>query len=282
MCQPQDSDLINKEYKELIETNSDLKSILPIVDFEITDDLSLYINDIKENAGHIEKIRFSGGEPLINKSFYDLLNFLIDGGHSKNIEFRLNTNLTKMTEETMEKLNQFKSVTIDFSIDGIDTVYEYIRYPMKWSITKPRIDMVQKFMTDKSSVIRMNANFTVQIYNIYNMFNLTDFFLRRGILPILHILQNPSYLNIKNIPDQFKTDLVSKIDDFYNGLDNEEYTNDGDVKWVKERLIAIKNQLSLERDDNQINQFIKFTDALDKKRKQDFWSMIPEVSKYYG
>jgi sulfatase maturation enzyme AslB (radical SAM superfamily) len=280
MCQPQDSDLINKEYKELISLDSTLGEILPIVDFEITDDLTSYIQGIRDNASTIKIIRFSGGEPLINKSFYELLDYLIEGDYAKNIEFRLNTNLTKMKEETLEKLSKFKRVTIDFSIDGLGPVYEYIRYPMVWDITKNKIDMAYKFMVDHDN-IKMNANFTVQIYNVFCMFDLIDFFLSKSVLPILHILQNPSYLNIRNMPDNLKNDLIVKIDETLGDIESREYPDVFQVDWVIERLIAIKNQLSLERNEYQIVLFKKFTNALDIKRNQNISVMIPEISKYY-
>jgi sulfatase maturation enzyme AslB (radical SAM superfamily) len=280
MCQPQDSDLINKEYKELISLDSTLGEILPIVDFEITDDLTSYIQGIRDNASTIKIIRFSGGEPLINKSFYELLDYLIEGDYAKNIEFRLNTNLTKMKEETLEKLSKFKRVTIDFSIDGLGPVYEYIRYPMVWDITKNKIDMTYKFMVDHDN-IKMNANFTVQIYNVFCMFDLIDFFLSKSVLPILHILQNPSYLNIRNMPDNLKNDLIVKIDETLGDIESREYPDVFQVDWVIERLIAIKNQLSLERNEYQIVLFKKFTNALDIKRNQNISVMIPEISKYY-
>ena len=280
MCQPQDSDLINKEYKELISLDSTLGEILPIVDFEITDDLTSYIQGIRDNASTIKIIRFSGGEPLINKSFYELLDYLIEGDYAKNIEFRLNTNLTKMKEETLEKLSKFKRVTIDFSIDGLGLVYEYIRYPMVWDITKNKIDMAYKFMADHDN-IKMNANFTVQIYNVFCMFDLIDFFLTKSVLPILHILQNPSYLNIRNMPDNLKHDLIVKIDETLGDIESRGYPDVFQVDWVIERLIAIKNQLSLERNEYQIVLFKKFTNALDIKRNQNISVMIPEISKYY-
>jgi sulfatase maturation enzyme AslB (radical SAM superfamily) len=280
MCQPQDSDLINKEYKELISLDNTLGEVLPIVDFEITDDLTSYIQGIRDNASTIKIIRFSGGEPLINKSFYELLDYLIEGDYAKNIEFRLNTNLTKMKEETLEKLSKFKRVTIDFSIDGLGPVYEYIRYPMVWDITKNKIDMTYKFMTNHDN-IKMNANFTVQIYNVFCMFDLIDFFLSKSILPILHILQNPSYLNIRNMPDNLKNDLIVKIDETLGNIESKEYPDVFQVDWVIERLIAIKNQLSLDRNEYQIVLFKKFTNALDIKRNQNISVMIPEISKYY-
>jgi MoaA/NifB/PqqE/SkfB family radical SAM enzyme len=280
MCQPQDSDLINKEYKELISIDNTLSEILPIVDFEITDDLTSYIQGIRDNASTIKIIRFSGGEPLINKSFYELLDYLIEGDYSKDIEFRLNTNLTKMKEETLDKLSKFKRVTIDFSIDGLGPVYEYIRYPMVWDITKNKIDMTYKFMVDHDN-IKMNANFTVQTYNIFNMFELIDFFLLKSVLPILHILQNPSYLNIRNMPDNLKNDVRVRIDKTLSDIKTKKYPNRFQVEWVIERLIAIKNQLSLERNEYQIVLFKKFTNALDIKRNQNISEMIPEISKYY-
>lgn len=280
MCQPQDSDLINKEYKELIAIDNSLTNILPVVDFEITDDLSNYIDSIRKNASEIKIIRFSGGEPLINKSFYELLDFLIDNNYASGIEFRLNTNLTKMKEETLTKLSKFNKVTIDFSIDGLETVYEYIRYPMVWDITKTKIGLTYEFMSRYQN-IKMNANFTVQIYNIFCMFDLIDFFLSKSVLPILHILQNPSYLNIRNMPDRLKADVVSKIDETLVTINDKGYNDKFQVEWVCDRLRAIKNQLSLERNENQIDLFKKFTNALDVKRNQDISIMIPEIAKYY-
>lgn len=280
MCQPQDSDLVNKEYKELRSIDDSLNSILPVVDFEITDNLTNYIDSIRKNASEIKIIRFSGGEPLINKSFYELLDFLIEGQYSKNIEFRLNTNLTKMKEDTLNKLSKFKKVTVDFSIDGLDKIYEYIRFPMVWDITKNKLDITLGFIKNTDN-IRMNANFTVQTYNIFGMFDLIDYFLSRSILPILHILQNPSYLNIRNMPDKLKSDVILKIDDTLKEIENKKYNDIHQVEWVSERLTAIKNQLSLNSDPYQIELFKKFTTALDIKRNQNFSEMIPEVSKYY-
>ncbi len=280
MCQPQDSDLINKEYKELISIDNSLSTILPVVDFEISDDLTNYIQSIKNNASEIKVIRFSGGEPLINKSFYELLDFLIENRFAEGIEFRLNTNLTKMKEDTLEKLSKFKKVTIDFSIDGLESVYEYIRYPMVWDVTKTKLNMTHSFMR-KYENIKMNANFTVQIYNIFSMFDLVDFFLSRSMLPILHILQNPSYLNIRNMPDNLKQDVVAKIDETLATIDEKGYMDKFQVEWVSERLRAIKNQMSLDRNEFQIDLFKKFTNALDVKRNQNISIMIPEIAKYY-
>lgn len=281
MCQPQDSELINQEYIELVESNSDLKNILPIVDFDITDDLTNYIENIKANASTLKLIRFSGGEPLINDSFYDLLDFLIEGDYCKDIDFKINTNLTKMRLDTLEKLSKFKSVGIDFSIDGIEEVYEYIRFPMKWEITNNKIDLVQNYRDQKGSNISMNANFTVQIYNILNMFKLIDFFLSKSIIPILHILQNPSYLNIRHMPNELKSKVNEKIDETLKTIDSKNYPVKSQVMWVKERLVAIKNQMSLESDEYQVKQYRQFTMTLDIKRNQNINQTIPEISKYY-
>lgn len=281
MCQPQDSELINQEYIELTNSNSELKGLLPVVDFDITDDLSNYIDNIKSNASTLKLVRFSGGEPLINDSFYDLIDFLIDGGYCKNIDLKINTNLTKMKLETLEKLSKFKSVGIDFSIDGIEEVYEYIRFPMKWEITNSKIDLVQNFRDQNVTNISMNANFTVQVYNILNMFKLIDFFLSKSIIPILHILQNPSYLNIRYMPIDLKNEVNQKIDETLRTIDGKNYPIQSQVAWVKERLVAIKNQMSLEGDEYQIQQYKQFTMTLDIKRNQNINQTIPEISKYY-
>ena len=113
------------------------------------------------------------------------------------------------------------------------------------------------------------------------MFKLIDFFLSKSIIPILHILQNPSYLNIRHMPNELKSKVNEKIDETLKTIDSKNYPVKSQVMWVKERLVAIKNQMSLESDEYQVKQYRQFTMTLDIKRNQNINQTIPEISKYY-
>ena len=282
MCQPQDSNLINNEYKEIISSTSDesIISLLPTIENPVDMDTDAFIQSVKDNIVKVDIMRFSGGEPLINKSFYKLLDFFVESGHSRDIDLRINTNMTKLTEETLHKFLKFKNVNIDFSIDGIEDTYEYIRYPMKWSIINKKIEMLESFLKKFNPKINVYVNFTVQTYNILHMLDFIDYFIPKGFLPILHPVHHPPYLSIKNTPDSLKPILSEKLKNKIqelNSLENDKVY----LPWVCEKITALLNLIEVPSDPSEIKNFLKFTKALDGKRNQNFMLISPEINKHF-
>lgn len=284
MCSPQDSNLINNEYLEITSTLSEdsLKNLFPTLDEPVNIDMEQYCNHIKDNVEDIEVIRFSGGEPLINKSFYELIDFFIESGHSYNLDLRINTNLTKLNFDLLTKLNKFKNVNIDFSIDGIEDTYEYVRYPMKWSVINKKIDMLDQYIRNNKTNINVYANYTVQTYNLIHMLDAIDFFLDRNFIPVLHPVTNPHYLNIKNIPEELKEKAILKINDKIKYL-KVRYTNipESRKKWIINKLKSLITLIKITSEKSSIRDFVKFTDILDKKRKQNFLELDPFTYNHF-
>ena len=84
-----------------------------------------------QNATYVS---FSGGEPLLAKQLYEILNHT-----NKNCIVNINTNLTKLTDQHLLILNRFKYVTFLVSLDGIDKHHEYIRFGSTWSVIENNI-----------------------------------------------------------------------------------------------------------------------------------------------
>ena len=240
-----------------------------------------YCTHIKENVKDIEIIRFSGGEPLINKSFYELIDFFIESKHAPNLDLRINTNLTKINLELLNKFTTFKNVNIDFSIDGIEDTYEYVRYPMRWSVINKKINILEEFIKHNKN-INVYANFTVQIYNLIHMLDAIDFFLDRNFTPVLHPVTNPQYLNIKNIPEALKVKVVSMINDKVEFL-KVSYTNipGSRKKWLINKLKSLITLIKIDSEENSIRDFVKFTDILDEKRNQNFLELDPFIYNHF-
>tara|TARA_B110000483_G_scaffold215642_1_gene266489 strand:+ start:986 stop:2245 length:1260 start_codon:yes stop_codon:yes gene_type:complete len=283
MCSPQDSDLINNEYKEITSTltSNSLINLFPTLDEPINVNMDQYCTHIKENVKDIEIIRFSGGEPLINKSFYELIDFFIESKHAPNLDLRINTNLTKINLELLNKFTTFKNVNIDFSIDGIEDTYEYVRYPMRWSVINKKINILEEFIKHNKN-INVYANFTVQIYNLIHMLDAIDFFLDRNFTPVLHPVTNPQYLNIKNIPEALKVKVVSMINDKVEFL-KVSYTNipGSRKKWLINKLKSLITLIKIDSEENSIRDFVKFTDILDEKRNQNFLELDPFIYNHF-
>ena len=85
--------------------------------------------------GRIEEIYWVGGEPLMFEIHWDVMKYLVDSGHSKNVTVRYNTNLSRTSfkgTNLYDLLPHFKKVNVSASIDGTDKIVEYIRHGIKW------------------------------------------------------------------------------------------------------------------------------------------------------
>lgn len=86
-------------------------------------------------SGVIEEIYWVGGEPLLWEIHWEIMEYLVRSGLSKNVKVRYNTNLSVVRFKNLnlyELLPNFKDVMICASIDGTKEIGEYIRYGLKW------------------------------------------------------------------------------------------------------------------------------------------------------
>ena len=65
------------------------------IDWIMKDKTKGQVEQIVELAPYIRSIKVIGGEPLIMKKHYEMLDALIETGHAKDIRIKYQTNLTK-------------------------------------------------------------------------------------------------------------------------------------------------------------------------------------------
>ena len=70
------------------------------------------VEQIVELAPYIRSIKVIGGEPLIMKKHYEMLDALIETGHAKDIRIKYQTNLTKTAKG---KHSIFKYIPLSFN-----------------------------------------------------------------------------------------------------------------------------------------------------------------------
>lgn len=75
-----------------------------------------------------EILKFTGGEPMYIPQVKQILEHCVSIGRAKHIDLRLTTNITQPIDAWWQNIfNQFKSVYLTCSIDGVGSRYEYIR-----------------------------------------------------------------------------------------------------------------------------------------------------------
>jgi len=77
-------------------------------------------------------INFLGGETTLEKANFEILQHLIDAGNTNcNISFTTHGNFN-LSAEQKSIISKFPNLQFNFSIDGMEKVFQYLRYPLSW------------------------------------------------------------------------------------------------------------------------------------------------------
>ncbi len=193
-----------KEYKPIIE-----KFQKEVAEKELWD-------AVKE--GRIEEIYWVGGEPLMFEIHWDVMQYLVQSGHSKNVTVRYNTNLSRTSFKGInlyDLLPHFKKVNVSASIDGTDEIVEYVRHGIKWN---QWLDNFKKglFLNDLYGDDGMVLDITITSPGLFSMKNLFDLALELNVKSYIKktfafdssIIMSPSMIP-KNILNQIIDDNIN-------------------------------------------------------------------------
>jgi len=192
-----------------------------------------YIRELLDNKHNINEIYFTGGEPFIIDSHWKILKELIKDGASKNINLRYTTNTSKMKPFMFDLWNEFKSVTMAFSIDAIGKEAERIRKGTDWNKIEKNL-----IFFDENTDERYNANLlaTISIFNVLTFPTLIRWFLDMNFKRI-HMI----YTSICFSPFTYsilgREYLLDAIDKYYEDIRNSK------IKWVKNIYNIIVNAI---------------------------------------
>lgn len=87
----------------------------------------------------LELVNFAGGEPLLIKGFYEIMDFMIDNRLNETITLELFTNCSVYNPEFINRMLKFKNVNFVMSIDGVGKTAEYQRHGTDWNVVKSNI-----------------------------------------------------------------------------------------------------------------------------------------------
>ena len=155
---------------------------------------------------NLNRLHFMGGEPLLNKRFVELLDFLLDNNrHSISISFV--TNGTVTNQQVVDRLLKFRSCDIEVSLESIHHNNHYIRQGSNTEDVLKNIIWLRSQQTDQFHVILRSVP---QLLNINNYDQYIAWAWKLG-LPIQGIpLINPAYLQISVLPVELRKTFVDR------------------------------------------------------------------------
>jgi MoaA/NifB/PqqE/SkfB family radical SAM enzyme len=219
---------------------------------------SEFIAEIKKISTDVALVQFPGGEPFIAgiNEHLDFLDYLLE--NSKNISLHYVTNATIFPDERFwNRWQKFKNVDIQLSIDGIDSHFEYNRWPAEWSKVNQHVDQyITKRETNTN--IQISISHTVSIFTVYYLPEFVKWCLQKRLgKPYLGLVSNPNMYDIRCLPTSVKDGISEKLRRF---------------KFSEIVLYMYSQNLP-----NEVYaQAQMYTDLLDQQRGQNFSKIFPE------
>ena len=229
---------------------------------------------MQEHIPHLEQIYFAGGEPLIMKEHWMILDELVK---RKMFHVRLiyNTNFSEMKfkgRDVFEMWKLFDCVSVGASLDGSYARGEYIRKGQDWQQTVDN----RKRMIEICPNVDFYVSSTVSMMNVLHITDFhrewSDMGLVRPMDWNINILQHPFRYRVDVLPQHLKDQAKEKI------LDH--------IKWLmpQDQLTrathgykGIINFMMQNDSTHQLKDFFRNNNLIDKVRKENFFAVFPEL-----
>lgn len=233
-------------------SKSDISNIFPFID-------------------QLVHIKFTGGEPLLIKDQWLLIDKLLAERDCSEIFLNYSTNCTIYPKDAwIEKWSRFKKVEFALSFDSCDrNESEYIRWPAKWETTE---SVTERFIElKKSHGFMVFLRSTISVLNVWFMPENLKWWHDRDpgddkIMNPTH-LTYPSYLCLTVLPPHIK----KRITDKFAG-----YQKTCNVKQINNNLEYIKNFMNSKDDSHLLPELRTYLKATDEYRGQNFFSSYPQ------
>lgn len=236
--------------------------------------------------GRVERVFMTGGEPTIIKKNLDYIQKIIQTGRSKDIELIFTTNATNVNREFLRLAENFKSVHFAVSIDAVEDLASYIRFPSNWDTIKQNLNTIGQ------NNFGVGINTTIQWLNmtrLSEMFNFIEEYIdskpKQFAGVWFQLVTTPSYLDPIYAPRFMKEIAIKQISYF---LENSKLFQDakfnnilyGDLKnGLESTRTFLQNNIQLEK---HTDVFLKKMEQLDRIRQQRLFDVLPELKPLGG
>jgi len=224
----------------------------------------------------LDSIYFAGGEPMMQKQHYMLLEECIKANRFPNLMY--NTNLSRLSlgnYDVIELWKNFDEVSVMASLDASYERAEYWRKGTIWA------DIVanRKRIKDQAPNVNFVVSCTVTWPNIYNILEFHKEWYNLGLVSLVNFTTNPIFsptiYSLNNLPGWKKEHIISAIEEH--------------IEWIKTRndipiaietsvksftgLIKFINRPGTEFECERFHQTVT---AIDAYRKTNFFDVFTE------
>ena len=236
------------------------------------EDINIAIKELKELLKDVDHIYFAGGEPLIMKKHYEILDFLIENNLNEKVFLRYNTNLSTLKYKNIniiEKWKLFPKLSILPSADLNGERGAYQRWGFDWDKFK------NNWLEIKNAIPHTNLGMQITISSL-TIGYLPEFLSELKKIGCNNMNSNfvhgPADLNPQVLPIKLKKIYTNKLNRYISKTSSDVH------KKLLHEAINFMNDTD-NTDKKMWERTLHRLDFLDKKRKTNWKSLWPEFVK---
>lgn len=229
------------------------------------------LNSIYEIIEDVNFIKFTGGEPLIIKAHWDLLEYAVEKDYAKNMVLNYATNGTVWPKQKIvDTWSKFKYIELMVSIDSVvPEENEYQRHYTNHTSVLENFDRyieLSKTELDMEVIVRP----TISIFTLYNLPETLEWLSTKNVKFNATHVTYPDFQDVTTLPLDAKNIVAEKFKNF-------KFKDER----AKTQCYYIMNHMLSKDTSNLWDKFISHTDFLDKSRNQNFLDVYPWLVNWY-
>ena len=225
---------------------------------------------------YLEQVYFAGGEPLIMKEHYFMLEKLIEYGKT-DVRIQYNTNFSELRykdKHVFDYWKHFKNVSVGASLDASGSRAELMRKGTDWNQTLSN----RKKMIEEVPHVDFYINATISAMNVLHVLDFHREWTELGLIKAkdfnVNLCQSPEWYRVDILPEQFKKDVIvpayKKHIEWLEPQDKLQRATSG--------YKSLVNLLTAQDASHLLPRFKEEIKKLDNIRNENFWNTFPELN----
>lgn len=236
------------------------------------------LKQMEEHIPYIEQVYFAGGEPLIMKEHYYLLEKLIEY-RKTDVRIQYNTNFSEMRykdKNVYEYWKHFSNISVGASLDASGARAELLRKGTDWQ----QIVNNREQMMKETPHVDFYISATVSNMNVLHILDFhkewTDLNFIKAKDFNVNILQGPDWYRVDVFPDRIKKEIIEPA---YNK--HLEWLRPQDsLKRATSGFEGVLNFMNSQNKSCYWSQFKNEISKLDNLRKESYWDIFLEMKEF--
>ena len=246
-----------------VKHGNDMKKLIASVKGATLEDI---VSQIAEIAPWIYNLKLIGGEPLVMKQYYKLLDAMVKSKYANQMFVKFQTNMSVLGKgkyKITDYIKHFRLFEFTVSLDGIGKYDEYIRRRSNWEDIVKNIKTVKQYPN-----VQINVNGTISFLSVLRFHQLIEWFdNNKELFKQINWsnIRGPAKLCANVLPDELKKELIERYENFPD-IQNVLKEDNGGLSYLDTIDYLLK-----------IDKYYEGT-----KWEANLFDVYPELKKYNG